>query len=189
MEERKEMISQIRSRRENWESAVQELTAAQEEFNALIDRMDRKKSEIARRLEKLESFAGLQGTLAWPVEGEIRQPFGKIVHPEYKTVTRNNGIDISAPRGRPVRAVAEGVIRYVGKLRGYGNIVMVSHGGDYSTVYAHLDRVHVQSGDNIASRAPVGTVGSSGSLDGTKLHFEIRRHADALDPQEWLSAP
>ncbi len=73
-------------------------------------------------------------------------------------------------------------------MKGYGKIVLVDHFGGYTTIYAHLSTALVKKGDEIAVGKKIGTVGESGSLDGVKLHFEIRKKAKALNPTEWLLA-
>jgi septal ring factor EnvC (AmiA/AmiB activator) len=186
--ERTEIISTIRESKESWMSAVEELEQAQEDLLSLIEQMATKRDALAQQLKALETFSDLKGMLSWPVSGELTQTFGRVVHPEYQTITRSNGIDISAPRGESVVSVAPGVVSYTGRLRGYGNIVMIAHQGDYNTVYAHLADIHVSEGDEVGSESIIATVGESGSLDGPKLHFEIREDARAVDPQEWLKS-
>ena len=78
-------------------------------------------------------------------------------------------------------------MRYAGRFRGYGNVVILDHGSDHFTVSAHLERIDVALGDPVAAGTPIGAVGDTGSLDGPQLYFEIRRGADALDPAEWLA--
>ena len=100
----------------------------------------------------------------------------------------NNGIDIRAPRGTPVRAVETGEVVYADYNGGYGLMVILDHdGGDYS-LYAHLDRASVSIGQRVAKEQVIGTVGESGSLVGPKLHFAIRQGGRAVDPIGWLRA-
>ena len=79
-----------------------------------------------------------------------------------------------------------GRVRYAGWFQGYGRLVILDHGGGYYTVSGHLAEIAVAVGDTVASGAPIGTVGDSGSLSGPRLYFEIRRGGEALDPREWL---
>ena len=134
------------------------------------------------------AFNSLRGRLPDPVAGELRGRFGRVVDRDTLTATFRKGVAWEAPQGTPVRAVAPGRVRYAGRFRGYGNVVILDHGGDHFTVSAHLDRIDVALGDPVATGTEIGTVGDSGSLDGTRLYFEVRRGGQALDPAEWLAA-
>ena len=100
----------------------------------------------------------------------------------------NSGVDIAAKMGEPVRSVARGRVEYVSWLDGYGRTLIVNHGGGYYTVYAHLSEVRVAETQTVVPGQAIGAVGDSGSLDGAKLHFEIRagKNAGTVDPMKWL---
>jgi murein DD-endopeptidase MepM/ murein hydrolase activator NlpD len=99
----------------------------------------------------------------------------------------NDGVDIAAPRGTPVTAAQDGVVAYAGDdLKGYGNLVLVRHEGGWVTAYAHLDSVAVGEGQRVARGAPLGAVGSTGTVDAPQLHFEVRQGTRALDPAKYL---
>jgi septal ring factor EnvC (AmiA/AmiB activator) len=132
------------------------------------------------------AFEKNKGRLPWPVEGAIVKEFGKIVHPVYKTVTMSIGVDIGTGRGERVECVASGKVEYVGWMRGYGQFVIVNHPGGYLTIYAHLDSIMVAKDKDVATGEALGTVGETGSLDGAKLHFQVRKSSDPLNPREWL---
>lgn len=185
--ERKKLLAQIQREKKKWQSAVKELEEAQRALTSLVSNLSDEKAELTEKMKKLkQSFVKRKGSLLWPSEGALKQTFGKIVHPEYKTVTRNNGIDIAAKKGAAVLVVAPGVVKHVGMMKGYGRIVLVDHMGGYATIYAHLSSALVKKGDEVPLGKKIGTVGESGSLDGVKLHFEIRKKAKALDPALWL---
>ena len=86
-----------------------------------------------------------------------------------------------------MHAVAAGRVRYAGRFRGYGNVVILDHGADYFSVSAHLDRIDVALGEPVEAGGALGTVGETGSLEGPQLYFELRRGGEALDPSEWLA--
>jgi len=132
-------------------------------------------------------FTTLRGQLPDPVTGELRGRFGRVVDRDSLTATFRKGVAWEAPQGTPVRAVAAGRVRYAGRFRGYGNTVILDHGEDHFTVSAHLDRIDVALGDGVAAGAVLGAVGDTGSLEGTRLYFEVRRGGEALDPAEWLA--
>jgi septal ring factor EnvC (AmiA/AmiB activator) len=111
-----------------------------------------------------------------------------VLAPDARTATFRKGIAWEAPVGTPVYAVAAGRVRYAGRFRGYGNVVILDHGSDHFTVSAHLDRIDVALGDPVAAGTAIGAVGETGSLEGPQLYFEIRRGSEALDPAGWLAA-
>ncbi len=120
----------------------------------------------------------------WPLVGNIVSDFGP--KPDG---THNDGINIAAARGATVAAADDGVVAYSGnELRGYGNLLLIRHDGDWVTAYAHLDEVLVQRGDRISVGQPIATVGSSGTVGSPQLHFEIRRGTEAVDPTNLLPA-
>jgi septal ring factor EnvC (AmiA/AmiB activator) len=132
-------------------------------------------------------FPSLRGRLPDPVHGAVLGRFGRVLAPDARTATFRKGVVFEAPVGTPVYAVAAGRVRYAGRFRGYGNVVILDHGSDHFTVSAHLERIDVALGDPVAAGTPIGAVGDTGSLEGAQLYFEIRRGADALDPAEWLA--
>lgn len=122
--------------------------------------------------------------LVWPVAGQVVSRFG----PKAGGL-HNDGINIRAPRGTPVRAMTSGEVVYAGnELRGFGNLVLIRHSGGLTTAYAHLDRIDVQRGDRIRRGQPIATVGSTGGVDPAQLHFEIRKGRKAIDPVSKLGS-
>ena len=132
-------------------------------------------------------FPELRGRLPDPVHGALLGHFGRVLAPDARSATFRKGVVWEAPVGTPVYAVAAGRVRYAGRFRGYGNVVILDHGSDHFTVSAHLDRIDVRLGDPVAAGAPIGAVGETGSLEGPQLYFEIRRGKEALNPAEWLA--
>jgi murein DD-endopeptidase MepM/ murein hydrolase activator NlpD len=131
-------------------------------------------------------FAALRGRLPLPAPGPIETGYGRVVDPRFKTVTQHPGLDIRAPEGTPVRAVAAGKVAHAGWFRGYGNIVIVDHGGGYHTLVAHLGSMRTAVGEEVEAGSVLGTVGDTGSLKGAFLYFEIRERQRPVDPAPWL---
>jgi len=98
----------------------------------------------------------------------------------------NDGVNIKAPRGAPVRAAENGVVVYAESMRGYGNIILIRHADRWMTAYAHLDGFQVKRGDTVKQGQAIGTVGSTGSVSEPQLHFEIRRGTEALNPEKYM---
>ncbi len=125
------------------------------------------------------------GTLAWPVQGQILRAYG-----EQPSGARNDGLDIAAAEGSPVRAVEGGVVSYAGSdLPGYGNMLMITHADGLTSVYAHNGSLLVAVGANVDRGQPIATVGRSGAVVEAQLHFQLRAGNHPVDPQRYLEAP
>jgi septal ring factor EnvC (AmiA/AmiB activator) len=185
---RKSLLEEVQSEKDAYALMVEELEAAQKELDVIIRQLEkrRERAELDYRRGLEIDFASRKGSLPWPVSGNVLRTFGKIVHPVYKTVIMNNGIDIEAQRGQSVSCVAPGRVIYIGWMRGLGKFVMVDHFEGYLTIYAHLSTVGVREDQEVEYGTPVGRVGDTGSLQGAKLHFQIRKSTTSLDPLEWL---
>jgi len=123
----------------------------------------------------------------WPVDGSLeggfggrRNPFGG---PGYEFHT---GQDIEAPIGTPVIAGARGQVSFVGWLNGYGQLVVIDHGGGLSTRYGHLSHIDVELGQLVSRGQLVGKVGSTGRSTGPHLHYEVRINDQPVNPLQYL---
>lgn len=129
---------------------------------------------------------------SWPPVGQrcwIWPASGKVIVPYSTAEGGNKGIDIAGTRGSPVYASDAGKVVYVGnQLRGYGNLIMIKHGEDYITAYAHNDSMLVNNGQNVKAGQKIATMGNTGAST-VALHFQIRYRATAIDPQRYLPAP
>lgn len=118
----------------------------------------------------------------WPVRGPILEGFGGDGHGE-----RNDGINIAAAEGTPIRAAAAGTVTYAGnELKGYGNLVLIKHADGFVTAYAHAGSIRVSRGDVVKKGEIIGTAGATGDVDRPQLHFEIRHGVDAVNPELYL---
>lgn len=117
----------------------------------------------------------------WPVPGgAVTSPFGK------RDSGHHDGIDVQAPSGTAVRAAREGRVLYSGSLRGYGNLVIVDHGGGFATVYAHNQRNLFRVGQRVRTGQTIALLGATGQVSGPHLHFELRKQNVARDPLLFL---
>jgi len=148
-----------------------------------------KKSSKGKTAKVTPSYAVPQSS--WPPVGQrcwVWPTSGKVITPYSTAEGGNKGIDITAPRGTPVYASGAGKVVYVGdQLRGYGNLIMIKHGEDYITAYAHNDTLLVNNGQNVKAGQKIATMGSTGT-NAVALHFQIRYRATAIDPQRYLPA-
>lgn len=120
------------------------------------------------------------GGFAWPTSGPITSPFG----PRWGRM--HEGIDIGGGTGQAVSAARGGTVVQAGSMSGYGNVVMIAHGGGFVTVYAHLDSIAVSSGASVSTGTYLGGMGCTGSCTGTHLHFEIRANGTPQNPLNYL---
>lgn len=121
-----------------------------------------------------------------PAPGPITSTFGPRRHPIFGTVRNHDGIDIGAGMGTPIRAAAAGTIVRAGVLNGYGNVIVIEHGGGLSTLYAHQSRFATSAGDKVTAGQLIGYVGSTGFSTGPHLHFEVRVNGRPVDPMAYL---
>lgn len=118
----------------------------------------------------------------WPVEGRVVSSFGSKTGGQH-----NDGLNIAAPRGTPVRAADNGVVAYAGKeIRGFGNLLLIKHDGGLITAYAHADALLVSRGDVVTRGQVIAKVGKTGGVENPQLHFEVRRGTKAVDPKQFL---
>lgn len=119
-------------------------------------------------------------TFLWPVSGRVNSGFGP------RGSSFHDGLDIAAPEGTPIRAVEDGEVIYSDRLRGYGNTVIIRHGGGIASVYAHNQVNLVREGQQVGRGEIIARVGSTGRVTGPHLHFEIRKNNLAQDPLLYL---
>lgn len=131
------------------------------------------------------NFSELKGKLNWPIsKGKVVRKFGESLNPKLKTLTVNYGIDIRASGDMSVKCVAEGVVSAVEWLPGYGTVLIISHKGNYRTVYGHLSEVFVKEGDKLNTGGVIAKVGES--VEGNILHFEVWNARQNVNPEIWL---
>jgi septal ring factor EnvC (AmiA/AmiB activator) len=179
-------LSQIRNEKSKNTDAIKDLEKAQAEVQKLIDDIIARQRVDDKDLPPSGEFAAMKGRLPWPVNGKVIRGFGKHTHPKYGTVTMNNGIDIQAPGGTPIIAVAAGVVEFVDWIDAFGKCVILNHGGGYYTLYAHVATTRVSRGRIISRGQAIAEVGNTGSKQGYDCHFEVRQARKAMNPTDWL---
>jgi septal ring factor EnvC (AmiA/AmiB activator) len=184
-EAKRSAIQQIQTQRESYEAAAADLERTAQQLRSLLSRLEQKRQSTK---PYTGDFAKGQGSLDWPVQGDVIGRFGPEHNPRFpKVVITNNGMDISAPIGSPVRAVAKGRVDYTSEDYGaYGQMIIVNHGDSYYTLYGHLSNIGVSVGQEVSAGQVIARSGDTGSLKGPILHFEVRRGGTALNPETWL---
>ena len=181
-------IKNIQREKSLAEKAAREAEEAQRAVGRTITNlMKRKKEQQARQQKQSTDYLKGKGTMFdWPVRGQVTSKFGNRVHPMFKTKSQHSGIDIAAPSGTPVKAAASGEVLYVGWMRGYGQVIILDHGRNITTVYAHLSATQVSEGQVIRAGNVIGRVGKTGNATGFHLHFEVRVNGKIQNPLNYL---
>ncbi|MBN1459840.1 MAG: M23 family metallopeptidase [Armatimonadetes bacterium] len=126
------------------------------------------------------------GKFITPVQGRISSPYGYRRHPIYKVRKFHTGIDIAAPHGTPIRAAGPGTVVHAKRWGGYGNCIIVDHGGGLATLYGHCSKLAVTKGQKVTQNQVIGYIGSTGLSTGPHLHFEVRKDGRHVNPKSYL---
>ncbi len=183
---REQLLEKLRNQKEYHAQASKELERSQAELERRIQQLLQEKQRLAQLRSGGVALTRPKGKLSWPVSGQITSSFGTRVHPVFNTKTVHTGIDIKAPKGTPVNAAEKGEVLFAGWLRGFGQVIIIDHGGDLVTVYAHLSSMDVSEGQRITRGQTIGKVGNTGVTTAPHLHFEVREGSKAVDPLKYL---
>ncbi len=188
---KRKLLEAAREDRETHRKVLDELEAASRRIAAIIRNFEKSGDAFVGDEEPAESedggFAANAGRMCAPCPGGIVRPYGLITNPRFGTKTFNKGVALGAKKGTPVKAVWEGKVVYAGWFQGYGRMVILSHGQRYYTLYAHLSRIAADKGRKVGRGELIGHVGATGSLEGPRLYFEVRRGAKPSNPLSWIS--
>ena len=197
--QRKILLENIKQDKYKLEKNRTQKTQMITEMEKLIKKLYTDKNATKKREEELAriraahnlattgNFSKMIGKLSWPVEGRIISKFGIIRNPDTGTVTENVGIDIQAASGTRVKSVLDGVVSTITYIRGHGNIVIIDHGGGFSTVYAHIEKIKVSENEYLQMGNSFAVVAAADAGDTAKLHFEVWGNQEKLNPQKWLA--
>ena len=196
--ERKILLANIKKDKGNLEKSRTAKTQMITDMEALIKKLYANKEAVKNREEELArkraeqnrattgNFANMKGNLNWPVQGRITGKFGIIRNPNTGTVTENVGVDIRAKSGTQVQSVLDGVVSTITYIRGHGNIIIIDHGGGFSTVYAHIDNIIVHENEYLQMGNAIASVAIPKDNTMAKLHFEVWGNQKKLNPEHWL---
>lgn len=195
-------LSKVRQDRASYEKSLKELQANAARLQSMLDRLEalsRRKLSVrhekpgskSKPLQELppvpdRGFASQKGRMSMPVRGEVVESFGKHKHPEFNSFTFSKGLSIAAGMGTEIKSIYEGSVIFADYFKGYGNMVIVDHGGGYFSLYAHAGRITKKVGANVAKNETVATVGDTDSAKGPMLYFEIRHQGKPVDPSGWV---
>lgn len=187
---KKSIMNKIESQKEVYLKSLKELEQSSQEIKNIIERIYKQQEEDSGKASQKEvpaiTLKPKKGILALPVQGKLISKYGRHKNTDFNTYTFNSGIDISAPLGQVVHAAGSGEVIYTGSIKGYGQIIIIDHGGRVTTLYAHLSKILIDIGDKVKKGQLIGQVGDSGGVSSTRLHFEVRVEGKPTDPMNWL---
>jgi len=171
------LLAEVRDRKADFASELAQLQAESESISAFLRGAQSGQAIV---------ISG-NGRLSYPIPGaRITSTFGPRVHPIYGDVRMHTGIDFAAGSGVPIRAAADGIVLSAGVRGGYGNTILIDHGGALATLYAHQSAFAVAAGARVAKGQVIGYVGSTGNSTGPHLHFETRVNGTPVNPMQYF---
>ena len=196
--ERKNLLSKIKKDKGVLEESRTQTNHMIAEMLALIKKLYSDKESMKKREEELAriraeqnrattgNFAKMKGRLSWPIEGQIIGRFGTTRNPDSGVLIENVGIDIRANSGTAVKSVLDGVVSTITYIRGHGNIIIIDHGGGFSTVYAQIDNITVHENDYVQMGKTIASISIPEDEMFAKLHFEVWGNQKKQNPENWL---
>lgn len=143
----------------------------------------------AQQMATEGNFKDLRGRLPWPVSGQIVNQYGIQYNEALKTKTENPGIDLKAAPGSDIVTVLDGIVSRVSFLHGYKQVIIISHGSGYHTVYANVDQIQVTEKEYVKSGMLIAKVSKTEIANGgaANFHFEVWGENEKFNPEHWLS--
>jgi murein hydrolase activator len=194
IEAKNRYIDRIEEEQKNQLAKLEELDKSSAQIKEIIELAYREKEKAKQPQQQSKdettrvevTLKPQKGIFQLPLKGAIISNYGQQKQEELNAYIFNSGIDINAPLGETVRAANFGRVIYIGNIKGYGDIIILDHGGNVTTLYAHLSKVLVQMNDQVTKGQMIGQVGTSGGMESPRLHFEVRVEGKPVDPFEWL---
>jgi len=196
-------LVKVRQDRSSYEKSLKELQANAARLQSMMVRLEAlSRKRLAARHEKKpgsklkplaeappvpdRGFASQKGRMSLPVRGEIVETYGKHKHPDFNSYTFSKGLSIAVGAGSDIRAIYDGNVIFADYFKGYGNMIIIDHGGGYFSLYAHAAKILKKVGAEVARNESVAIVGDTDSSKGPLLYFEIRHQGKPVDPAAWV---
>ncbi|HRX20833.1 MAG TPA: peptidoglycan DD-metalloendopeptidase family protein [Syntrophomonadaceae bacterium] len=177
-QDKKKILTSVQQEKAQYEKALKELEQTSKELETLIRRIQAGTSGEQQGT----------GVFTWPAPGysTITSPYGMRYHPILKYNKKHTGVDIGAPSGANIVAADSGTVIQTGWMGGYGQVVVIDHGGGISTLYAHMSTIIAANGASVTKGETIGKVGSTGWSTGPHLHFEVRINGVDTNPMSYI---
>ncbi|HEY9833675.1 MAG TPA: peptidoglycan DD-metalloendopeptidase family protein [Stenomitos sp.] len=177
-----QLMERLKTDKQALESAQAQLAIDSRNIGVLIRR------EVAASNKATFPHTGVfsNGSLMFPSDAEITSGFGWRRHPILRQERFHAGIDFGASYGSTIRAAEGGKVIFAGWYGGYGNTVIINHGGGITTLYGHASKLYVSQGKIVKPGEAIAAVGSTGLSTGPHLHFEVRQDGEPVDPMAYL---
>lgn len=189
MKEKEILLAKVRQQKAMYEHKIKELEENARRLTKLLEQTaEREKRAGKTEVELKGEFAKKRGTLLWPVSGRVISRYGRQNDPVYNIPVFRSGIYIQASPGASVKAVADGKVVYANYFKGYENLVIISHGEGYYSVYGNLSSMSVKEGSFVKAGQTIGAVGQTSNTGEATLYFEIRYRGKPLNPEQWLKS-
>jgi septal ring factor EnvC (AmiA/AmiB activator) len=194
-------LVKVRQDKQSYQSSIKELQANAVRLQSMVEKLEarsrkaysaRVRSKGNRQVQAPapsvpdKGLGSQVGKLSLPVKGTIVDRFGRHKHPQFDTFTVSNGISVSAPMGAPIHAVFDGEVIFAQYFKGYGNMIIVDHGGGFFSLYAHAASIQKRVGAKVVKNEVLASVGDQDSSKGPMLYFEIRYQGKPVDPSPWF---
>ncbi|MBS4060940.1 MAG: peptidoglycan DD-metalloendopeptidase family protein [Bacteroidetes bacterium] len=197
--ERERLLVSVRKEKSHYENMIRSLREASNKMQKIIEESERRERELRKKkgvepkpgikdedLPEYNAFTRMKGRLLWPVTGTVVVPYGSQVDPIFNLPVFRSGIHIKTSPNSHVRAVHDGKVVFADSFKGFGQLIIVNHGGGYHTLYGNLSRIFLQNDAIIKERQTIGETGESQLLGTAGLYFEIRFKGKPLNPEHWL---
>jgi murein DD-endopeptidase MepM/ murein hydrolase activator NlpD len=188
--EKETLLAKIESNEDRLRAAENQLDQDSDALEAIILAARQQEAEEASHTAPtgggVPTVPSRGGQLLWPASGPVTSPYGYRTHPIFGDQRLHTGIDIGAAYGSTVIAADSGTVTYAGAMSGYGNVLVVDHGGGMSTTYNHLSAFTVGVGQSVGRGTAIAAVGCTGYCTGPHLHFEVRIDGVPVDPMPYL---
>ena len=188
----KAVLKQAHLNKQKAQQAIAQLIDQDQSRLQLALEKQRAIKKLLRKLQKKSTagasvFASQKGRLAWPVNGKLLNRYGSAKNGSSKIAW--DGVAIKAPRGSEVRAIYPGTVVFSDWFQGYGWLLIIDHGDEFMSLYAHAEALHKNVGDAVKKGEKIALVGDSGGIPQPSLYFEIRRQGVPVNPADWCTVP
>ena len=183
---RTRLLAEIRSQKSLELAAIESLNASATALDGAIQSLLQQPPPPQTEILEGDGFASFKGLLKMPVEGKMAKLFGPYKNPGFDLMNFRSGIEIQAQLGEPIRSVGAGRVLFANWFKGFGNMIIIDHGNNYCTVYAHAEELFKQKGDAVLAQEVIATVGDTGLSPQPSLYFEVRHQGKPLDPAVWI---